>query len=389
MASAELAAAECSEAREIWGDVKASGSVQVVEEYLSVFGDCAIYSGLARERLAVLQGGQAATQTQAPKQKAAGEEAAQVEPSLNADERACLRKAMPPLHVASIPGVSWANMSVQEALVACAPVAELENPDADALAAYGRVLMKAKNYSQAFTVSQRATELGSGLGANNMGRIFAKGRGVDVDPERAIQFYKLAAERGSPLGYNNLGDAYHKGKGVEVDGQRALTYLKVAASHGYAVAYSGIGHIYRNGTTVPQDIPKALEAYQEAFELGDYESGAFIGYILETGEGGYPQDESQALDWYAHVALKGEYVDWAAFRAGNMVRDGRGVPADEDKAANWYRLGEENDHAPSRRELGKLYYSWGYRDEAQNVLGLAAAGGDDEALELLIRWFGE
>ncbi|MBO9475017.1 sel1 repeat family protein [Shimia sp. R10_1] len=374
--------------------MKDSGSPQVIEDYLSIFGDCAIYSGLAREKLAALQGGQpasagAATEVQPSQQQVSAEEPVQVARSLSSHERLCLNKAMPPHHVEGIPGVVWKNISVQQALVACAPVAELEHPNADALAAYGRVLSKAERYSEAFRVSQRAAELGSGFAASTLGQIFAKGRGVSKDYKRAIQFYEIAAERGSTHGYYNLGDAYQNGKGVEVNGPLALSYFEAAAALGDGDAYDRIGGIYRKGEIVAQDTTKAMEAYLEAYQRGYHKSGAYIGYILETGQGGYPQDESLALEWYAQVIAKGEYVDWATYRAGNMFRDGRGVVADEEQAAGLYVLGVNQDYAPSMRELGKLYYSWGMYEDAEVELRRAGLRDDEEAFVLLERWFSD
>ena len=148
LASAEVAAADCAEARSIWGDVKDSGSAQVFEEYLSVFGDCAIYSGLAREKLAALGNVQPSAPVSAPEHDPEPAVADNDEGQLSdwevfEIENACMRAAIAPLHVEDYMGRAWDDIVTEEALAACAPVMDLDDPDPEAMAAYGRLVSSA------------------------------------------------------------------------------------------------------------------------------------------------------------------------------------------------------------------------------------------------------
>lgn len=392
LASAELAAAECSDARSIWGDVKDSGSSQVFEDYLSIFGDCAIYSGLAREKLATLGKVQPAAPMSAPERDPEPAVAENDDGQLSdwevfEIESACMRAAMAPLHVEGYSGTAWDDIDTEEALAACAPVLELEDPNPEAMAAYGRALIKDEDYIAAAEVSLAAAMLGSGLGANNLGVLYEDGSGVPQDYDDALLYYTIAADYDSPFGHINVGDLYRDGKGVSVDAELAIEAYEASGALGYGVAYERIGDLYRDGGIVPQSSSKAIYAYSSAHELGEYASGNKIAYIYETGRGDQPQNESAAFSWYLDVMLKGVTEDWAIYRAGRMMLEGRGVEADEEKARNWFGLGAHQGHAPSQRELGRLLHRWGNTDEAESWLRQAADQGDEDAQGLLAIWY--
>ncbi|MBO9398983.1 sel1 repeat family protein [Shimia sp. R9_2] len=392
LASAEVAAADCAEARSIWGDVKDSGSAQVFEEYLSVFGDCAIYSGLAREKLAALGNVQPSAPVSAPEHDpepavAENDEGQLTDWEVFEIENACMRAAIAPLHVEDYMGRAWDDIVTEEALAACAPVMDLDDPDPEAMAAYGRALMKAEDYKEAADVSLAAAMLGSGLGANNLGVLYEDGNGVPQDYGDALLYYTIAADYGSPFGHINVGDLYRDGKGVSVDAARAIDAYEAAADLEYGPAYERLGDLYRDGDIVPQSSSKAIYAYSSAHELGEYACGNEIAYIYETGQGDQPQNESEAFSWYLDVLLKGVTEEWATYRAGRMMLDGRGVEADEEKARNWFALGAHGGHAPSQRELGRLLHRWGEIDEAETWLRQAADQNDEDAQALLAIWF--
>jgi TPR repeat protein len=72
---------------------------------------------------------------------------------------------------------------------------------------------------------------------NNLGVMHERGRGVDRDPDKAIEWYKKGAARGSDLAAFNLGRIYEKGiKGVDADAAEALKWYRKAASMGHAEA---------------------------------------------------------------------------------------------------------------------------------------------------------
>lgn len=412
---ASQAIADCTEARQVWADVKGSASEAVFQGFLDAYGDCAIYAGLAQERLKALGQGEA---TAAPLLGETEEETSSQDlqlgestsseddtPSLidifrqeqneaedsgvegySAAALACMKHGAAPLHVDGFDGLQWRDIDVEAGLAACRPLQDEDDPNPEALAAYGRIQSKAENYQNALFLSSLAAQMGSGLGLNTLGVLYENGNGVEVDLDIARSMYEDAIEAGSVFSMTNLGDMYRDGVSVDVDGQRALRLYRMAADHGHSTGARRAAWLHKKGDVIERDIYAAVELFFEAFQLGDFESGASIAYIFEIGEYGYPQDEELAVNLY-RKAMTYEVFDWAAYRLGMMYLEGRGTPEDEVNAAVYLTLAAEEEHKISQRELGKLMLSWSDLDTAKEWLTRAADNGDTEAHNILDRYF--
>ncbi|MFM2107576.1 MAG: hypothetical protein RLZZ513_644, partial [Pseudomonadota bacterium] len=69
-----------------------------------------------------------------------------------------------------------------------------------------------------------------------LGEAFAKGTGVDVDPEMASEWYRRAVVLQHPRAQMLLGLAYLAGSGVKQNATEGMRLLGVAAAQGYADA---------------------------------------------------------------------------------------------------------------------------------------------------------
>jgi TPR repeat protein len=67
----------------------------------------------------------------------------------------------------------------------------------------------------------------------NVGVHYDKGRGVEQDYGKALEYYTLAAEKGVPVAFFAIGDFYYLGKGVEADTDKAAEYYQKALDAGY------------------------------------------------------------------------------------------------------------------------------------------------------------
>ncbi|HID49498.1 MAG TPA: sel1 repeat family protein, partial [Chromatiales bacterium] len=103
-----------------------------------------------------------------------------------------------------------------------------------------------------------------------VGRMYERGRGVDVDLGKAAQWYQQAASAGNAPAQARLGILYFEGRGVAQDHQRAYTLLKKAAQENIPAAQYQLGLMYEWGTVVRQDPAAALNWYQQAASNGDY-----------------------------------------------------------------------------------------------------------------------
>lgn len=413
--SASQAIADCAEARKVWADVKGSASEAVFQGFLDAYGDCAIYAGLAQERLKALGQGEATAdplfgeteEETSSSDLQLGESISSEDdtPSLidifrqeqneaedsgvegySAAALACMKHGAAPLHVDGFDGLQWRDIDVEAGLAACRPLQDEDDPNPEALAAYGRIQSKAENYQNALLLSSLAAQMGSGLGLNTLGVLYENGSGVEVDLDIARSMYEEAIEEGSVFSMTNLGDMYRDGVSVDVDGHRALRIYRMAADLGHSTGARRAAWLHKKGNVIERDIYAAVELFFEAFQLGDLESAASIAYIFEIGEYGYPQDEKLAVNLY-RKAMTYEVFDWAAYRLGMMYLEGRGTPEDEVNAAVYLTLAAEEEHKISQRELGKLMLSWSDLDTAKEWLTRAADNGDTEAHNILERYF--
>ena len=126
---------------------------------------------------------------------------------------------------------------------------------------------------------QRAAQQGDTTAMNNIGVMYANGRGVDQDYNEAIIWFSNAARQGNATArtnlcivYNHLGWMYAKGVGVEQDYGQAFDWFTKAAEQGHAEAQYNLGVMYANGDHVVQDEAEAARWFSQAAEQRDIEA---------------------------------------------------------------------------------------------------------------------
>ncbi len=79
------------------------------------------------------------------------------------------------------------------------------------------------------------------------------------DLAEAVKWYRKSAERGHASAQNNLGFMYAKGRGVTQDHAEAVKWYRKAAAQGDADAQVNLGFMYAKGLGVPQDLTEAVK----------------------------------------------------------------------------------------------------------------------------------
>lgn len=98
---------------------------------------------------------------------------------------------------------------------------------------------------------------GSARAQNDLGVMYAIGRGVRKDRAEAVRWFRMAAERGNALAQNNLGYAYARGEGVRRDYAEAVRWYRKGAEQGSAPAQNGLGFMYSAGRGVDRNYVEA------------------------------------------------------------------------------------------------------------------------------------
>ncbi len=107
-----------------------------------------------------------------------------------------------------------------------------------------------------------------------VGRMYERGRGTDLDYKKAAAWYQKASEAGNLSAKAQLGTLYLTGKGVKQDHAKAYRLLSAAASAGVPSAQYQLGMMYEWGTGVAKNRDKALYWYNQALKGGDYRASS-------------------------------------------------------------------------------------------------------------------
>ena len=137
---------------------------------------------------------------------------------------------------------------------------------------------------------QSAAQEGDTTAMNNIGVMYANGRGVDQDYDEAIIWFSEAARQGNATAqnnlcivYNHLGWMYAKGVGVDQDYGQAFDWFTKAAEQGHAEAQYNLGVMYANGDHVLHDGVEAVEWLRRAAEQGDTEAQSTLRKLSNDG----------------------------------------------------------------------------------------------------------
>ena len=168
---------------------------------------------------------------------------------------------------------------------------------------------------------------------------------MDDPVAEAVRLWEKAAEMGLARGYLNIGLLHlHKpvpggGKNygnVPYDPEKAIAYMQKAADGGDAKAPRNLGVCYREGVIVPKDEAKAFGYFEEAMKRGDSSGKLFCAEDLLRGDG-VEQDISRAIRLYEELYEEaGHDITTSAYALGCIYRDGKYVPADREKAAEYF-----------------------------------------------------
>ena len=114
-----------------------------------------------------------------------------------------------------------------------------------------------QNHAKAFELWNRAAELGSTDAYYNIGCVYLRGTGVQVDKKKATHFWELAAMKGCAEARFNLG--VHEFKKGNV--KRAIKHYKIAAESDYD-ALEAIQTLHHFGKATKEEYSQALRSYQ-------------------------------------------------------------------------------------------------------------------------------
>lgn len=148
-------------------------------------------------------------------------------------------------------------------------------------------------------------EAGDAAAQYSLGKLFEHGEGpVRRDLVKAVQWYRTAAAQGLPAAQNNLGLMYAQGRGVPTDLTRAIEIWRAAAQQNYPWAQYNLGLAFFRGQGVAVDQREAAIWFRQAADGGLAEAQFIMGQLRREGLG-LEKDEGRALTWYRRAAEQG------------------------------------------------------------------------------------
>lgn len=167
----------------------------------------------------------------------------------------------------------------------------------------------------------------------------------------AVYWYLKAAQQGNAEAQNNLGNMYFAGQGVKQDVEEALKWYIKSANQGNLNASNNLGNVYKKKNT-KRLLNLSIYWYRKAANSGHVDAQFNLGYMYEVGKG-VDADNLKAASWYEKAAAQGHPI--AQNNLGYMYYKGYGVDQDYTKAIFWYKKSAGLGNKFAQLQLGDMY----------------------------------
>jgi len=244
-----------------------------------------------------------------------------------------------------------------------------EQGDAEAIYQLGRVYALGKgeevDYDKAMTLYHRANALGYPLAANNIGALYD-----DMgEPEKSVEWFEQGIRQGDKRATISLGRFYLLGIGVEQDTFKGMQMLEKYDNHGLA-SYL-LAQVYDGviGYKVPINYPKALEYYllaeKNKQDLTNEDLMTLYNNLgtLYNAHEDIPTNYAEAQKYLTKAAEMG--LPHAMYGLANL----HGFKGDKKQAFKWYLKAAENGLIDAYYYVGNAYKRGeGVQQDSQKAL---------------------
>lgn len=125
-------------------------------------------------------------------------------------------------------------------------------------------LKRMDHFENRFDDILAAAELGDADAQYDLGVMYMKGSGTQLDYGLARRWLSRASKQGNAQASTKLGYLYLKGLGMDTDPAQAREHLLVGADHGIALAYYYLGELHAESDTPHYNPSAALDWYRKA-----------------------------------------------------------------------------------------------------------------------------
>lgn len=277
---------------------------------------------------------------------------------------------------------AWYSKSAdQDNILSCASIGALYRTDA-----------LDKNYEKALHWLQYAySASSSAVASTNLGHMYRYGEGVDIDPTKALEYYKVAVAQDAHDISSVIGDMLRDGEnGLAVDYQDAKYWYTKGLAYSDSNCMIGLASLCDTDTLV--NFEKAFEWYQKAADCGNPRAQYFVGWYYQKGLG-VKRNYHTAFTMYQKSAANGYAEAYAAIGRmhhfelisdrpsylkaiemynrsieldpancgaalngiGLLYQDGLGVYKNQDKAMSYFSSAVGIRNADAYNSMGEIY----------------------------------
>ncbi|MCX2983315.1 sel1 repeat family protein [Halieaceae bacterium IMCC14734] len=238
-------------------------------------------------------------------------------------------------------------------------------------------------------IARELAEEGFGLGFVMQAAAYTSGKGVEKDPERALQLLKEQAPQTDANVLQTLGTLYFYDYLGAPNYPLSLQYTTAAADLGSSEALATLGNMYQLGLGVEQSHATALEYFVQSAAGGSSRGRHLLGMAYYNGYG-VDKNLQRAFTNIEQAAQTG--FPAAMYAVGYMSAYGQGTKESRYTALNWLRKAARADHARAKKLAAQLYYEDPAQalkdDEYESWLVQSATEGDAHS-QYLLGWLYE
>ena len=197
-----------------------------------------------------------------------------------------------------------------------------------------------------------ACDADDGAACTDLGFLYLRGFGVRADHRRAAALFEQACDLGIPRGCHDLGVVRWRGAGVDRSPTGAVSLFRKACDAGDPRGCTALATALHRGVGIAADPKAARTLYRRACEAGDPD-GCAADAILTLGGGHGDEAAAKA----AASRLERACDDGSAHACqhlGGMLRDGRIVERDAERALRLFIRACDAEHADGCRQLSAL-----------------------------------
>ena len=161
-------------------------------------------------------------------------------------------------------------------------------------------------YIKALNTFYALAKKGDAKAQYNVAYMYANGKGVQKDMDKARKWYEKAAKQDNGAAQYNLAQIYHAaGESDPYRYEKARYWYEKAVEAGIMEAYNNLAALYIDGKGVKKDQKKAFELFQKAAKMGDPSAQVNVGVLYAWGEG-ITNDKMKAYDNLKKALVSGK-----------------------------------------------------------------------------------